>query len=69
VGANLDPGEHPSTENNLNIKELRQALGETNETRELHCKNDPLYGPIVEFKHILVTKETPPPRKKFQHFI
>lgn len=34
-------GDIPSKQNDLNIKELRQALGEKDEAHEYLCKSDP----------------------------
>lgn len=49
-------GDIPSKENDLNIKELRQALGKNDEAHGYVGKNDPLHDCAVRVKHTILSK-------------
>lgn len=49
-------GDSPSKENDLNIKELRQAFGKNDEAHGYVGKNYPLHDCAVRVKHTILSK-------------
>lgn len=60
TGGEEPVGDIPSKENDLNTKEVSQALGENEEGQEYLCKNDPLYDCALNVRQTIFLRNCAP---------